>query len=182
MNAQNILTNYKIEKKLKYDSIDWKIIFEIVLNSFTLSLHNNLYNIYQNNFDYNYLSSLYLFEKKNNIKEMIDLIIKLIETNNYKIRKGNGNNIHFILISNLSENKNIILNLSKSDKNLKEVINILIEEIEKIKKEKDLILNELKIIKEVNYKENIEINSKIIKIEDHVFKNERKNNIIKMCL
>ena len=113
MNAQNILTNYKIEKKLKYDSIDWTIIFEIVLNSFTLSLHNNLYNIYQNNFDYNYLSSLYLFEKKNNIKEMIDLIIKLIETNNYKIRKGNGNNIHFILISNLSKNKNIIFNLSK---------------------------------------------------------------------
>ena len=67
---------------------------------------------------------------------MIDLIIKLIETNNYKIRKGNGNNIHFILISNLSENKNIILNLSKSDKNLKEVINILIEEIKEIKKKK----------------------------------------------
>ena len=42
MNAQNILTNYKIEKKLKYDSIDWTIIFEIVLNSFTLSLHNYL--------------------------------------------------------------------------------------------------------------------------------------------
>ena len=64
MNAQNILTNYKIEKKFKYDSIDWKIIFEITLDAFTLVLHDNSYNIFQNNFDYNYLSSLYLFENK----------------------------------------------------------------------------------------------------------------------
>ena len=55
----------------------------------------NHYNIYKNNFDYNYLSSLYLYENKSNIKVMIDLIIKLIETNNYNIGKGNGNNILF---------------------------------------------------------------------------------------
>ena len=179
MNAQNILTNYKIEKKFKYDSIDWKIIFEITLDAFTLVLHDNSYNIFQNNFDYNYLSSLYLFENKNNIIEMVDIIINLIETNNYKIRKGIGNTIHLILIS---KNDNIILNLSKSDGNLREIVNILIQEIEKIKKEKDLILNELNIIKEINYKENIEINKKIIKLEEYMFKDEKKDKNYIKCV
>ena len=161
-----ILSNYKIEETFKYNSIDWKISFKISLDSFLLTLYKIPYYNYQNNYDYYYLSTL--FQNKNNIKEIIDLILDLIKKRKYKIEEGE--NINLILI--LNDNENIKLKLFKNDKNIKEVIDILIKEITEIKKEKDLILNELKIMKEINYNENIDINSKIIKLKENKYENK----------
>ena len=44
-------------------------------------------NVYENNFEFQYLNSLKLFQQANSKKDIIDFIIKLIEDNNDKIEE-----------------------------------------------------------------------------------------------
>ena len=62
--SQNILSCYKIEETFKYNSTDWKFVFQISKDSFLLTLHKIHYYIYQQNFNYYYLSSLFRNQKQ----------------------------------------------------------------------------------------------------------------------
>ena len=88
-NIQNvILQQDSIEKIFKYNENEWKMTFKFSINSFIFSLNkksNNL--IYQNFFKFEYLHSFKLFKDKNSIKDIIALIINLIEEINFILKK-----------------------------------------------------------------------------------------------
>ena len=121
---------------------------------------------YENNFEFQYLKSFQLFQQINSIKDIIDLIIKLIEENNYKIEEKE-NNINLIILSNIS---NVPFYLFKK-KNIENSIKLLIDGI------KEEIKNMINEERNEMMKEIIEI-KEIIKIENNKIK-EEKNEIKK---
>ncbi len=99
--SEDFILNQKeyLEKKLYYEGKDWKLKIKSFHNSIILNLSQ--INVFENNFEFQYLKSFQLFQQINSIKDIIDLIIKLIEENNYKIEEKE-NNINLIILSNIS--------------------------------------------------------------------------------
>ena len=76
---------------------NWKLIIETSINSLKLKIHkNDSYKIYSKIFNYEDLSKLKLFKFTNSNKEIIDIIINIIEENKYKIEE-NSKNLNLIL-------------------------------------------------------------------------------------
>ena len=164
--SEDFILNQKeyLEKKLYYEGKDWKLKIKPFHNSIILNLSQ--INVYENNFEFQYLKSFQLFQQINSIKDIIDLIIKLIEENNYKIEEKE-NNINLIILSNIS---NVPFYLFKK-KNIENSIKLLIDGI------KEEIKNMINEERNEMMKEIIEI-KEIIKMENNKIK-EEKNEIKK---
>ena len=124
--SEDFILNQKeyLEKKLNYEGKDWKLKIKSFHNSIILNLSQ--INVYENNFEFQYLNSFKLFQQTNSIKDIIDFIIKLIEENNYKIEEKE-NNINLIILSNIS---NVPFYLFKK-KNIENSINYELMELRK---------------------------------------------------
>ena len=99
-----LFTKDKIEKHFKYDNDEWKLMIEPSLDSFNLNIIHS-YHTYQNTFYYKYLEEE-IFKSVNNVNDIINMIIRIIDENEFKIEEDNKN-----LILKLSSN--IIFNLKK---------------------------------------------------------------------
>ena len=110
----------------KYNDYNIKLINQIDLINITIQ-SNNSFNIYQSNFNLQYLNSFKLFISKN-IQQIIQLICDLIEEKNIEI-KINDKKLKLILSP---EDE---LTLKKKNYNSNEVIEKLINEFENIKNE-----------------------------------------------
>ncbi len=101
----DLFTLDKIEKQFKYDNDEWKLMIEPSLDSFNLNIIHS-YHTYQNTFYYTFLQEI--FKSVNNINDIINMIIKIIDENEFKIELDNKN-----LILKLSSN--IIFNLKRKE-------------------------------------------------------------------
>ena len=123
--SQKDILNPQIINKI-YNEYNIKLVPQI--DSLYISIQsNNSFNIYQSYFNLQYLHSFNLFILKN-IQQIIQLIDDLINQKNIKI-EINDENIKLIL------NSEVKLILKKKNYNSNEVIEKLINEIEKIKNE-----------------------------------------------
>ena len=95
---QNIFNQYQIQLNYYLDKIYFKI--------------QNNYNIYESNFNLEYLQNYQLLNSKYTMKEMIEFINELVDQKNIKIEK-NENNLKLILISKLPNQPNVELILNK---------------------------------------------------------------------
>ncbi len=112
-----------IEKIFIYNNNKWKLIIEPSFDSFIINIFHSYYT-YQNNFSYTYLKTI--FECVNNLNEIINIILKLIDENEFKIEEDDKTVF-------LEFSSNIIFNLKRIEN--KNIIDILIEEIKTIKDE-----------------------------------------------
>ena len=119
----------QIEKKIEKTFNNWELNFSIIeKDSLSIKIHQNkTYNIYQGIFN---LKELKSFAPKNSIKEIIDFISASMEKNNIKIEE-NEKDLKLIIIS---ENISNELILNKKGKLSEEIIAILINQIEFLKK------------------------------------------------
>ena len=145
----------QMEKEFKYKDIFWKIIFKIISEEFIISLEQNNY-YFQQKFNVQYLNSFEIFKNEKNIENIINIIINLIEEKKFEIKEVNKN-INLVLLTN----KNVELTIPKIEKNVKQIFDMLLNEIKLIKNE----INELKGVDIRNYKnyknEFHELNEKI---------------------
>ena len=124
----------QIEKEFQYKEIDWKIIFKIISEELILSLEQSNF-VFQQKFNVQYLNSFDLFKNEKNIENIINIILNQIEEKKFEIKEENKN-INLILLSK----KKVILTIPKIEKNVKQTIDMLLNEIKLIKNE----INELK--------------------------------------
>ena len=121
-------------------------------------------NIYESNFNIEYLRKNKLLMGNLTIQEMIEFINTLITFKNIKLEKIN-NNMKLILISTFPIYPNVELILNKKELLANEII--------------ERIINEIKYLKEENSdlkKTNIELNKKIKLIEEEKKKEKNKIN------
>ena len=155
-----------IEKRFKYDNDEWKLMIEPSIDFFNLNIIHS-YHTYQNTFYYKYQKEL--FKSVNNVNDIINMIIKTIEENEFKIEEDNKN-----LILKLSPN--IIFNLKRKEN--RDIIDILIEEIKLIREENISIKESINIVYEELQNKNKEIEDlkgKIKILEDYHEENISKS-------
>ena len=97
------------------------------MDSLTIKIQKNLYNIYESTFNISYLNSFDLLKEKWTIQEIIKLISNYIDQKQIQIQE-NESNLKFILIS--ENNSNIELIINQSSKLSEEIIEKLIKQIE----------------------------------------------------
>ena len=144
------------------------------------------YNIYNKSFNYEDLSKLKLFKITNSNKEIIDIIIKIIDENKYKIEE-NSKNLSLILNPSVTYIPNVYFKFPKNQKNNNDISNLLMNEINSIKEKNKINLNELNNIKNINnelindnkkLKENInEINKEIKDLKEKIKLLQENNKI-----
>ena len=149
----------QIEKEFKYKEIAWKIIFKIISDEFILSLEQNNY-FFQQKFNIQYLNSFELFHNEKIIENIINIIINIIEEKKFEIIEINKN-INLVLLSN----KNVILTIPKIEKNVKQIIDMLLNEIK-------LIKNEINKLKGVDIRNNRNHQNELQEL------NEKKNQLV----
>ena len=155
---RKIFNHYQIKLNSNKDYI--KIIIQ----------NNNTSNIYESNFNLEYLHKYKLLMGNLTIDEMIEFINDLIDGNDIKVEE-NENNVKLILISTIKKYPNVELILNKNNS-----FEQLINEIEGIKNENKILKNNYEIIKnkiELIEEENKKLNLRIELIE------KEKNNKIK---
>ena len=138
-----LFTKDKIEKHFKYDNDEWKLMIEPSIDFFNLNIIHS-YHTYQNTFYYTFLQEI--FKSVNNVNDIINMIIKIIDENEFKIEEDNKD-----LILKLSSN--IIFNLKKKEN--RDIIDILIEEIKLIREENISIKESINIVYEELQNKNI---------------------------
>ena len=149
---QKILNEYQIKLSIILDSINIQIKRE------------DSFDIYENNFNIEYLQQERLLMPNLTLQEMIDFITSLIDLNNIKIEE-NKINMKLILISTLPNYPNVELILNKKELLSNEII--------------EKIINEIKYLKEENIdlkNKNIELNERIKLIEEEKVNKENKIN------
>ena len=165
-----LLSNYKIEKRLWFNNIEWKVILKLDLDSIIFELINvRSFKYFTNKFYFGFLREKY---NKNNIKSIFDMIVKSIEGKNYRIIE-NKDCIDFILDS-------VKFNIIKKENNENEINSFYKEEIYKLRKEiqnKNAEINKLngKIKLLENKKEKEKVKEKIVNSK----KTKKPNNYIK---
>ena len=165
-----LLSNYKIEKRLWFNNIEWKVILNLNLDSIIFEFINvRSFKYFRNKFYFGFLNEKY---NKNNIKSIFDLIVKSIESNNYRIIE-NKDCIDFILDS-------VKFNIIKKENCENEINSFYKEEIYKLRKEiqnKNAEINKLngKIKLLENKKEKEKVKEKIVNSK----KIKKPNNYIK---
>ena len=165
-----LLSNYKIEKRLWFNNIEWKVILNLNLDSIIFEFINvRSFKYFRNKFYFGFLNEKY---NKNNLKSIFDLIVKSIESNNYRIIE-NKDCIDFILDS-------VKFNIIKKENCENEINSFYKEEIYKLRKEiqnKNAEINKLngKIKLLENKKEKEKVKEKIVNSK----KTKKPNNYIK---
>ena len=156
---------------------EFTIILISKMDSLTIKIQKNLYNIYESTFNISYLNSFDLLKEKWTIQEIIKLISNYIDQKQIQIQE-NENNLKFILIS--ENNSNIELIINQSSKLSEEIIEKLIKQIEILQNkneayEKENIIREKEIKNLQNlYSNKIkEMEEKIKKLES-INQNEKK--------
>ena len=136
----------KIKEQFEYNvilnNIEWKIILKISFNSLLLILQQALH-IYQQQFNYLYLTSFQQFKNKKNIKDIIFTISTLLEEKKFEIEEEKEN-------INLLLNKKVKLIIPKNEKEDNPIIEGLIKEMKLIKEEINKLKdckNEIEILK-----------------------------------
>jgi hypothetical protein len=134
------------------------------------------YTHYLKKFQISYFIKLLNLSKTNynNITKIFELFDLLISDNKVKIGLDSNNKIMnlYLTLKEESQEKEYCINLEKQNMLLKEMVNVLIEEINEIKnKEKN---NGLKMSKELNDEENLKILES--KMQDLNKEIEKKNN------
>ena len=143
---------------------EYQIKLSIILDSINIQIQKqNSFDIYENNFNIEYLQQERLLMGNLTINQMIDFITSLIDLKNIKIEE-NKINMKLILISSFPIYPNVELILNKKELLSNEIIEKIINEIKYLKEEN----SELK-------KNNIELNQKIKLIEE-----EKLNKINEM--
>ena len=137
----------------------YQIQLSIILDSINIQIQKqNSFDIYESNFNIEYLQQYKLLMGNLTIEEMIDFIGSLIDLKNIKIEENNIN-MKLILISTLPNYPNVELILNKKELLSNEII--------------EKIINEIKYLKEENSdlkKKNIELNKRIKLIEEEKIK------------
>ena len=134
-----------------------------------ISIRKNLFELYESTINSEFLLKNNLFKGLETIHEIKDYINDLIDKNSIKIEEDkNKNCLKFTLISSLKFLPSVELTVNEKPKLSEEVINILIEQIQKLTKENE------------NIKQNIkcEINQKIELIEKKYQKKEEEDTKI----
>ena len=123
------MNQYSIELITKYDSL-------------FISIKKNSFNIYESNFNFENLKHYKLLSECYSIREIYKLINTLFVEDNFKIEE-NKNSLKLILISNFDNFPNVELNLNKKSNISNDTIEYLISEIEKLKKQNEIVNNNL---------------------------------------
>ena len=101
---------------------EYQIKLSIILDSINIQIQKqNLFDIYENNFNIEYLQQQRLLTGNYTIEEMIDFISSLIDLKNIKIEE-NKINMKLILISTLPKYQNVELILNKKELLSNEII------------------------------------------------------------
>ena len=175
---KKIFNKYKIELNIQNDII-------------IISIENNIYNIYESEFNYEFFQKQKLFLGIETIQEVYQFIYTLIEQNNINIEK-NQNSLKLILISTLINHPNVELLINKKSLLTEKNIEILYKKIEKleykneeikkyindeIKTKMELIENKNNIKKEemenIINEQRIKINNLEEKIKNYELKNKK---------
>ena len=113
---------YSIELNTKYDSL-------------FISIQKDSLNIYESNFKFEDIKNYKLLNEYNSIREIYKLFKTLFVQDNLKIEE-NKDSLQLILILNFD---NIELNINKKSNSSNDIIENLISENEKLKKEKEIL-------------------------------------------
>ena len=134
----NFPNQAKISKKFE----EWNIALNQDSNSISISINqNDSYNIYESYFPLEFLIQFNLFKSSDNIKNIFEYISNSIEKNKIKI-KVNQDNLKLILFSTLINYSNVELNLKQKKKSSEEIIELLIDDIQKLKKQNNFLTKE----------------------------------------
>ena len=160
----------KFEKKFN----DWEIkITSLDIESMTINIKQiNSYNIYRADFMLKELQNFKLINSKNSIKEIIDFISELIENKNIKIEE-NEKILKLILTL---ENINDVFILNKKEKLSEDMIEVLINQIEFLKKQNEKFEEKIQLLD----KKNKELEEKIVIIENE--KNIKNKSIMSISI
>ena len=154
------------------------------LDSLIISIYqNNTYNIFQSTFNLEYLQSFNFVNSNSSIYEIIHLFSSLIEQKNIKIEEYKIN-LRLSFFSNSPNYPKIELILNKIDILSRETIEIIIDEIKNLTKEKNIITQnfENEILKLNNKIELIEKENNEQKEQNKILKEEIKENKKKLKL
>ncbi len=134
----------KFEKKFN----EWEIkITSLDIESMTINIKQiNSYNIYRADFKLKELQNFKLINSKNSIKEIIDFISELIENKNIKIEE-NEKILKLILTL---ENINDVFILNKKEKLSEDMIEVLINQIEFLKKQNEKFEEKIQLLDNKN--------------------------------
>ena len=160
---------YKIKLIPKFDSI--------IISIYKI----DTYNIFQSTFNLEYLQSFQFVNSNSTIHEIIQLFSSLIDTKNIKIEEYKIN-MKLLLFSNFPNFNNIELILNQKNILSKEIIEIIIEELQNLTKEKKLITENFQneILKLNNKIELISKENNDQKIQNKKLKEEIIENEIKI--
>ena len=143
----------------------YQIQLSIILDSINIQIQKqNLFNIYEYNFNIEYLQQQKLLMGNLTIEEMINFIGSLIDLKNIKIEENNIN-MKLILISTLPNYPNVELILNKKELFSNRIIEKIINEIKYLKEENSDLKNN-----------NIELNQRIKLIEEEKINKDNKIN------
>ena len=142
--------------------------------------------IYESNFNLEYFHQYKLLISSFTSNDIIELIKGLIDINKIEIKEENMN-LKLILISPLPNHSNVELNLQKKNTISNEIIEILFEELENLKKENKKLKDSIGILNERIEKIEENNQNKIKKMENrienleklHLLKDENKQ--LKIC-
>ena len=158
-NTINGISDYKVGKIFEGFNINLLSNKE----NLTISIsENKSFYIYEFNYNLEYLCQINTFKSKNNIKEIEELIINLIEEKKIKITIYNDKTKLKLILHNQDE-----LILNKKRKSSEEIIDILVEKIEKLEHENQELNLKVKKLKN-NFEEYQE--------QNHVIPNNQINN------
>ena len=183
--SQIVFNQYTIKLTPFFDSINISII------------QNDSYEVYEANFNFEYLHNYKLLLSSFTLKELIDFISSLIQQNSITIEKSKIY-LKFILISKLPNHPNVKLILKKKKYKSNQMLEKILNEIQHLKEENEFLknsyenLNKKFLSSEKDVKEEVEkkiekknIESKINQFENrikilegfHFIKNKHKTQL-----
>ena len=196
MNSENISTPKKEKKEIFkiFDDLNGYYLKLAIVNKKLLIIIFNIdlldgiqYRIEMNLKEIQAAKKSFMVFKS--IEEVYEAIIKLINSNKFKIVENNNNIILNIIVSDIfNQNQIITFQLQQENYDNNEFIKILVDEIKKMR-------NKIKIIDELK-KENEKIKSEIIKLKNRINKitieefnkaynlaidNNSRNTILNLC-
>ena len=136
--SNNVTNQATISKKFE----EWNISLNQDSNSISISINqNDSYNIYESYFPLEFLIQFNLFKSSDNIKNIFEYISNSIDKNNLKI-KVNQDNLKLILFSTLINYSNVELNLKQKRRTSEEIIELLINDMQKLKNQNNILTKE----------------------------------------
>ena len=141
-------------------------------DSIIISIYqNDTYNIFQSTFNLEYLQSFKFVNSNSTIQDIIQFFSSIIDENNIKIEEYKIN-LKLSLFSNFPNYNKIELFLNQKDILSREIIEIIIDEMKNLTKEKKIIINKFQ-------NEILKLNNKIELIAKENNEQKEQNKILK---